>query len=109
MLLPIKCPCCGKSYWIETSINYEEYVYVGSEFELKRYVLKNQNIIRIWEDEELAYEIKEQFSRLVKSGERLDNALKIVSEIYGVPILALEELLSDLITEIKCRMISHSD
>ncbi|MEM4455977.1 MAG: hypothetical protein QXQ49_01530 [Archaeoglobaceae archaeon] len=32
---------------------------------------------------------------------KIGGALKIISEVYGIPILVLEELLSDLIDQIK--------
>lgn len=101
MLLPVTCPECGKRFWIETAIHYEERTFVGSLDELKKYVLKEQNIIRTWQDEELAEEIRDQFRRLIKSGDPVERAVKIISEIYGIPVLALEEFLSDLIEEVK--------
>lgn len=101
MLLPVTCPECGKRFWIETAIRYEERTFVGSLDELKKYVLKEQNIIRTWQDEELAEEIRDQFRRLIKSGDPVERAVKIISEIYGIPVLALEEFLSDLIEEVK--------
>jgi len=101
MLLPVTCPDCGKRFWIETAIHYEERVFAYSLQELKKYILKEQNIIKIWDDDELAEEIRKQFGMLIRSGDSVERAIKILSEVYGIPVLALEELLSDLIEEVK--------
>ena len=101
MILPLTCPECEKRFWVEISIKADEYVYVGSEEELKKYVIREINIIKIWDDEELGKEIRGQFCRLIKSGDSIERAIKIISEIYGIPVLLLEEFLSDLIEEVK--------
>ncbi len=101
MLLPVVCPECGRRFWIETAIHYEERTFVGSLDELKKYVLKEQNVIRVWNDEDLAEEVRDAFRKLIKSGDSVERAIKIISEIYGIPILALEEFLSDLIEGVK--------
>ena len=103
MLLPVTCPDCGKRFWIETAIHYEERVFAYSLQELKKYILKEQNIIKIWDDDELYFEILNQFSELVKKGEKPDRAIKIISEIYGIPVLMLEEILSEQLTLLKAK------
>jgi len=101
LILPVKCKKCGKRIWIEFNVMADEYVYTGSEEELKKYVIREINIIRVWEDEKLAEEVRDQFRRLIKSGDSIERAVKIISEVYGIPVLALEEFLSDLIEEVK--------
>ena len=103
MFLPFKCPCCGKNYWLEVSINYEEKVYLASIEELREYVLKEMNILKVWDDEELYFEVLDRFSNLVKKGEKPDRAIKIISEIYGIPVLMLEEALSEQLTLLKAK------
>jgi len=104
MLLPFQCPDCGKRLFIELKISYEERTYLNSINELKEYVLKEANIIEIHEFEELAYKIRQDFAEMINKGENWRRALKILSEVYGIPILVLEELLSDLIDQIKVVM-----
>lgn len=101
MLLPVNCPCCGKKFWIETSIDYQEFVYLNSLEELRKYVLKEMNIIKTWEEEEIGIILRKEFMELIKAGNSLEQSIKIISQVYGVPVLALEELLSDLIEEVK--------
>lgn len=69
--------------------------------------MKEQNIIKTWEEEEIGAEIRRAFMELIQAGNSLEQSVKIVSEVYGIPVLALEELLSDLIEEVKISCLEN--
>lgn len=102
MLIPVECKKCGQKIWVEFSVKAEERVYLGSERDLKQYLLKEINIKDVHE-EDIVPELREQFFRLIEHGEDYKRALKIVSEVYGVPVLILEDVLADLIDYVKVR------
>jgi len=103
MLVPVRCPDCGKRMWVEFSIGFEKSIFAGNESELAKYTIKSINVIKVWEDDEITRQIKEQFVRFVKAGDPVDKAVKMVSELYGVPVLVVEEVLGDLIAEAKVK------
>lgn len=102
MIAPVECRC-GRRLWVEFRVVVDEFVFPGSEEELKKVVVRGINIVKVWEDDGLAEEVREQFRRLVMSGDSVERAVAIVSEVYGIPLLTLEEFLSDLIEEAKIR------
>ncbi|OYT34367.1 hypothetical protein B6U96_13080 [Archaeoglobales archaeon ex4484_92] len=101
MLIPVRCRRCGKRMWVEFSIGFEKSIFAGNEAELAKYTINRINMIKVWGDEELAEEIREQFRRFIKAGDSIEKAVKIISELYGIPVLVLEEFLEDLIAEAK--------
>lgn len=99
MLVPVQCSC-GRRFWLEFSIKAEEKMYLHSIDELREYLLKEINVLRIHEDD-ITQELREQFCKLIENGEDYRRALKIISEIYGIPALILEDILYDLIDHAK--------
>ncbi|ADB58798.1 hypothetical protein [Archaeoglobus profundus] len=100
MLIPFKCPECGKKYWIELSIRYELYNYVGAMSELARIHIKDAIVRDIWTDEEVAFEVQRTIASLLKEGIPRKQVVEEVSQLYGIPAIHVDELIENLLSKV---------
>lgn len=98
MIVPITIK--GKRYWIEFSVKAELWTPIPDITELRKLVLKNINVKKIYEDWEIAHEVRRTAISLLKRGVKPKRVVKEIQELYGIPEIHVFEVLEDLLFEV---------
>jgi len=95
MLVPVYIQ--NKRYWLEISATYEIWAPTIDFSELKRLIFKNVSVIGIYEDYEIAYDLKRTVASLLSRGYNYRQIVKEVSELYGIREEFVYEVIEDII------------
>lgn len=93
MLLPIKVSP-RRRVWADVSFRFEKHVYTGSTEDVARYTLKYGRVNGIYEDEEIAHDLKRTVAAMLRDGIPLRQVVEETSALYGVPQDCVEEVIS---------------
>ena len=86
----------NKRYWIEFYATHEIWTSARDYSELRKIVFKDITITNVFEDYEVAYNLKRTISSLLSQGYNPKHIIKEVSQLYGIR----EEYLYDIIFEV---------
>lgn len=93
MLLPIKVSP-RRRVWADVSFRFEKHVYTGSTEDVARYTLKYGRVNGIYEDEQIAYEVKRTVAGMLRDGTPRNQVIAEASALYGIPPEYVEEAVS---------------
>lgn len=93
MLLPIKVSP-HRRVWADVSFCYEKQIYADSTEELSRYLLKYGRVNGVYEDEQIAYEIRRTVSSMLRRGIARAQVVAEASALYGIPEECVEEVVA---------------
>nr|WP_303715987.1 hypothetical protein [Methanoculleus marisnigri] len=93
MLLPIKVSP-RRRVWADVSFRFEKHVYAESTEDVARYTLKYGRVNGIYEDEEIAFDLKRTVSSMLRDGIPAKQVVEETSQIYGIPQECVEEVIS---------------
>lgn len=92
MLIPVTLH--GRRVWVDVAFRYEKYIYSGSTEDVARYALKYGRVNGIYEDEEIAHDLKRTVSAMLRDGIPPHQVVEETSALYGVPQDCVEEVIS---------------
>jgi len=95
MLLPIKVSP-RRRVWADVSFRFEKHVYTGSTEDVARYTLKYGRVNGIYEDEQIAYEVKRTVAGMLRDGVPLPQVVAEASALYGIPPVYVEEVVEGI-------------
>lgn len=95
ILLPVRLSP-RRRVWIDVSFHYEKQIYAGAFEDLTRYLLKYGHVDGVYEDEQIAHDVKRTAASMLRDGIRPAQVVEEVSQLYGIPVLCVEEVLADL-------------
>jgi hypothetical protein len=95
MLLPVRVSP-NRRIWIDVSFRYEKQVYAGALEDLTRYVLKSGHVDGVYEDEQIAYDVKRTIAGMLRDGIPRRQAVEETSALYGIPIGCVEEVVDEV-------------
>lgn len=95
ILLPIQVSP-ARRLWVDISFRYEKYLYAHSTEDLARYILKYGHVDGIYEDEQIAHDVRRTAEAMVRDGVPRRQVIEEVSTLYGIPVVCVEEVLADL-------------
>lgn len=98
MLLPVQVSA-RRRVWVDVSISYEKQVYAGAFEDLTRYILKQGHVDGVYEDEEIADDVRRTCCGLLRTGAPTAQVVEEVSAIYGIPEVCVEEIIGALPVE----------
>lgn len=93
MLLPIKISP-RRRVWADVSFRYEKHIYASSTEDVARYTLKYGRVNGIYEDEEIAHDLKRTVAAMLRDGIPRRQVVEEASLIYGIPQECVEEAVS---------------
>ncbi|MDN7025063.1 hypothetical protein FGU65_09215 [Methanoculleus sp. FWC-SCC1] len=93
MLLPVKVSP-SRRVWADVSFCYEKQIYANSSEELSRYLLKYGRVNGVYEDEQIAYEIRRTVSSMLRRGVPHRQVVEEASTLYGIPEECVEEVVA---------------
>ncbi|AEA46851.1 hypothetical protein [Archaeoglobus veneficus] len=99
MLAPVRIK--GQRYWIEFSIRGELWTPIPDITELRKLVLKEICINDVYEDWEIAYDVKRTAAMLLKRGLSPKQVVQEMVELYGIPEPHVFEVLEGLVLQIQ--------
>ncbi len=91
MLLPVNVSP-HRRIWIDVSFRYEKQVYAGSLEETCRYLIKYGHVDGVYEDEQIAFEVRRTVASMLRDGVPEEQVIKEVSNLYGIPPACVEEV-----------------
>ena len=94
MLFPVQCEC-GRRLWAEISITYDKRIYANSIDEVAEYILKHAIVKETYDEVEILPDIQKTLAGLLKVTSKAE-AVKEVSQLYGIPEEYVAELLENL-------------
>ena len=97
MLLPVRVSP-HRRVWIDVSFQYEKQVYAGSLEDLTRYVLKSGHVDGVYEDEQIAYDVKRTVAGMLRDRVPRRQIVEEISALYGIPIGCVEEVVAEVAT-----------
>ncbi|HOB43506.1 MAG TPA: hypothetical protein PKV78_05450 [Methanoculleus thermophilus] len=89
MLVPITYR--NRRVWVDVSFRYEKHIYAGSTEDVARYTLKYGRANGIYEDEEIAHDLKRTVSAMLRDGIPPRQVVEEASALYGIPEEYVEE------------------
>lgn len=89
MLIPITYK--NRRLWVDVSFRYEKHIYAGSTEDVARYTLKYGRANGIYEDEEIAHDLKLTVSGMIRDGIPHRQVIAETSALYGIPEECVEE------------------
>lgn len=95
MLLPVRVSP-RRRVWIDVSFHYEKQVYAGALEDLTRYILTHGHVDGVYEDEQIAYDVKRTAAAMLRDGIQPAQVVEEVSQLYGIPVLCVEDVLAEL-------------
>ncbi len=93
MLLPVQVSP-RRRVWADVSFRYEKYADVDSSQELSRYLLKYGKVNGVYEEEQIAYEVRLTVSSMLRRGVPRRQIVEEVSLLFGIPEECVEEVIS---------------
>jgi len=97
MLLPVRVSP-RRRIWVDVSFCYEKQVYAGSLEDISRYILKYGHGDGVYEDEQIAYDVKRTATAMLRDGVRPDQVVEEISALYCIPIGCVEEVVDEVAT-----------
>lgn len=101
MLFAVECPYCHNRVWADVTFDCERRVYASNLLDLEEYILKHARVRDVYKEEEIIFDIKKTLAGLLKGCRSSKQVIKEVSELYGIPEEFVEEILENLLVEIK--------
>ncbi len=93
MLLPIKISP-RRRVWADVSFRYEKHIYASSTEDVARYTLKYGRVNGIYEDEEIAQDLKRTVYSMLRDGIPRRQIVEETSALYGIPAECVEEVVA---------------
>lgn len=93
MLLPVRVsPHCR--VWADVSFRYEKHIYSGSTEDVARYTLKYGRVNGVYEDEEIAHDLKRTIAGMLRRGVPRRQVVEETSALYGIPEECIDEVVA---------------
>jgi len=93
MLIPVNVSP-HRRVWAEVSLRYEKYIFTGSTEDVARYTLKYCRVNGVYEDEEIAHDLKKTVAGMLRDGISPKQVVAETSALYGIPQEYIEEVVS---------------
>lgn len=93
MLLPVRVSP-HRRVWADVSFRYEKHIYAGSTEDVARYILKYGRVNGVYEDEEIAHDLKRTVSAMLRDGVPPKQVVEETSALYGIPEECVEEVVA---------------
>jgi len=91
MLFPVRVSP-HRRIWADVSLRYEKYIYTGSTEDVAKYTLKYGRVNGVYEDEQIAYEVKRTVAGMLRRGVPPRQVVEETSMLYGIPEECVEEV-----------------
>ena len=91
MLIPVQVSP-RRRVWADVSFRYEKYVYGSSGEEACRYLIKYGKVDGIYEDEEIAYDVRRTVAARLRDGVPRRQVIEETSALYGIPEECVDEV-----------------
>lgn len=99
MLLPVRVSP-RRRVWVDVSFFYEKYLVAGRSEDVIQFHLKNARVDGIYEEEEVAHDVKHTIAGMLHAGASRNEIIDEVSLVYCIPIACLEEIVDEVEGEI---------
>jgi len=99
MLIPVQVSP-RRRVWIDVSFHYEKQVYAGALEDLTRYILTHGHVDGVYEDEQIAYDVKRTAAAMLRDGVSRRQVVEETSMLYGIPLACVEEVIDEVTTAI---------
>ena len=93
MLLPVRVSP-HRRVWADVSFRYEKHIYAGSTEDVARYTLKYGRVNGVYEDEEIAHDLKRTVAGMLRRGVPRRQVVEETSALYGIPEECVEEVVA---------------
>lgn len=93
MLLPVRVSP-RRRVWIDVSFHYEKQIYAGAFEDLTRYLLKYGRVDGVYEDEEIAYDVRRTVAARLRDGVPRRQVVEETSALYGIPEDCVDEVVA---------------
>ncbi|MBA7476659.1 hypothetical protein ES707_12052 [subsurface metagenome] len=80
--------------WADVSLRYEKHIFANSTEELSKYILKDGHVSGIYEDEQIAYDLKRTVAAMLRDGIPRCQIVEETSALYGIPVECVEEVVA---------------
>ncbi len=70
--------------WANVSFRYEKHIYAGSAEDVARYTLKYGRVNGVYEDEQIAYEVKRTVAGMLQRGVPYRQVAEETSALYSI-------------------------
>lgn len=92
MLIPVVYK--NHQIWVDVSFRYEKHIYAGSTEDVARYTLKYGRANGVYEDEQIAHDIRRTVAGMLRDGTPHDQVVAETSALYGIPPEYVEETIA---------------
>lgn len=93
MLIPIRVSP-RRRVWADVSFRYEKHVYAASGEEACRYLIKYGRVDGLYEDEEIAYDVRRTVAAMLRDGVPRRQVVEETSVLYGIPEECVDEVVA---------------
>jgi len=83
----------GHRIWVDILFKYDKYIQAGSEDELYYFLLRRGHVVSVHSDEEIQIQLNKTAESLKKDGMTTKKISEEISELYGIPISCIEDIL----------------
>lgn len=93
MLIPVRVSA-RRRVWVDVSFRYEKHIYAGSHEEVYRYLIKYGRVDGVYEDEEIAYDVRRTVAARLRDGVPRRQVVEETSALYGIPEDCVDEVVA---------------
>lgn len=95
MLVPVQVSP-RRRVWADISFRYEKQIYANSSEETCRYVIKYGHVDGVYEDEQIAYDVRRTVAGMLRDGVPSRQVVEETSALYGIPPICVEEVIEGI-------------